>query len=57
MKLDPRHVPVEEARREIGDSLDVVEAKHDLTDAEYLTILNEFIATRLRMMVRSERKS
>jgi hypothetical protein len=55
MKLHPRHVPVEQARRELGSWLIDWQKRHDLTDAEFLALLSDAQTSRLWSHVRSER--
>jgi hypothetical protein len=53
--LRPRHVPVEEARRELGAWLIDWQERRGLTDAEFLLLVSEAATDRLRSHVRSER--
>jgi hypothetical protein len=55
MTLHERHVPVEEARRELDAFLGALETKYQLTDAEYLDLLAGMIQSRLKVHIRHER--
>jgi hypothetical protein len=56
MNVDPRHVPVEEARRALAGWLEDWEKTHALTDAEYLVLVSDAVTSRLWSHVRSERE-
>lgn len=55
MKLHPRHVPVESARREIADAIAKAAEKYDLTLAELMIILNDKLAELVYAAVKTER--
>lgn len=57
LKLHPRHVPVETARRELSAFLVGLQEKHALTAAEYLSLLAGEIAGEAAMRVRHEREA
>lgn len=56
LKIHPRHVPVEEARRELMDFLIECGHCHILTQGECLALLAEELHTRIVSCVRAERK-
>lgn len=55
MKLHPRHVPVEEARRELAEFVVAWQQRHGLTLAEELAIFAETLNGQLWLLVKHER--
>ena len=55
IRLHPRHVPVELARRAIDSVVAATAKHHALTEVEVLTILNDMVASKLRAVLRGER--
>jgi hypothetical protein len=54
MTLHPRHVPVEEARRELSAWVLEWEWRHGLTEPEYLELLHDQLGSRLRIIRQDE---
>lgn len=56
MTLHERHFPVELARRELREFIAALENKHDLTHAEELMLLAEWLHDDLARTVKCARK-
>jgi len=54
-KIHSREMPVEQARIDFDSMCEDFLKKHELTDIEFLQILNGRVATRLKYMLRYER--
>jgi hypothetical protein len=55
LKIHPRHVPTERARRELANFLLEWRTRHALTEAEYLMLVAEPVASEAGGLVRHER--
>ncbi len=56
MKLHPRHIPCEQAKREAQEFLADLAKKHRLTFSEELTLLAELLHNALSLTVKHERR-
>ena len=57
MKLHPRHEQMTKAGLEIQEAITAASVKHDLTDAEVISILSVYISSIARFQIRGERES
>jgi hypothetical protein len=55
MQLHPRFRTVQKARNEIVGKILELEHTHELTDAEIIGILGDYLAEKAKYMIRSER--
>ncbi len=55
MKLHPRHVPVEKARKELVEAVSNLVDKYQLTFAEELSLLSDLLSQKIHFCIKVER--